>query len=382
MNLPDKFETFDEAKKAGFLELKEQKEKGKKVVGIFCSYTPIELIMAAGACSVSLCGSGEESIPAAETRLPKNLCPLIKASYGVALTDNCPYFYFSDVILAETTCDGKKKMYELLNELKPVHVMHLPQMQNDACSLDLWTAEMHRTKDFLEQHLDVTITDENLRKAIRERNRIRCSLLKLYETARMIPSPVSGYELSTIAETADFHFADDDLAELLDQKAEEYRARYQSQDPSKPVRPRILVTGCPIGGAREKVLQKVEELGADVVAFDSCSGPRTQRESVDETKDPYTALAEKYLKINCSVMTPNSSRFKELGNMIDDYQIDGVIEVVLHACHTFAVEAYYTRQYVTETKKIPYIYIDTDFSTADTGQIATRLGAFLEILET
>ena len=381
INLPDSFETFDESKKAGFMELKEQKEKGKKVVGIFCSYTPVELVMATGACFVSLCGSGEESIAVAETRLPKNLCPLVKSSYGVALSGSCPYFYFSDAILAETTCDGKKKMYELLGELKPVHVMHLPQMQNDPHSLSLWTAEMHRAKEFLEKQLSVTITDDALRTAIKERNRVRRSLLRLYETARMMPSPVSGYELSTIVDATDFHFTDDDLVEILENKIAEITSRYKPQDPSQPIRPRILITGCPIGGAREKVLQTIEELGADVVAFDSCSGPRTQRELVDETKDPYEALAEKYMRINCSVMTPNTSRFEELGQMADDYHVDGVVEVVLHACHTFAVESYYTRKYISEEKKLPYTYIETDYSTTDTAQIRTRLGAFLEMLQ-
>ena len=67
--------------------------------------------MAMGAASVGLCSMSDETIPVAEQTLPKNLCPLIKASYGFAVTDKCPFFYFSDVVVGETTCDGKKKMY-------------------------------------------------------------------------------------------------------------------------------------------------------------------------------------------------------------------------------------------------------------------------------
>ena len=108
LKLPDNFESFSEARKRGFMKIMEMKRTaGKHVVGVFCSYTPVELITAAGAIYVGLCGSSEEGISVAEQHLPKNLCPLIKSSYGLALSDACPYFYFSDMILAETTCDGK-----------------------------------------------------------------------------------------------------------------------------------------------------------------------------------------------------------------------------------------------------------------------------------
>ena len=113
LKLPEDFETYPEARKNAFLKMKELKESGRRIVGVFCTYTPWELIEAADAAAVVLCGIGDDNIPIAETRLPQNLCPLIKASYGAALADRCPFFYFSDMVLAETTCDGKKKMYEL-----------------------------------------------------------------------------------------------------------------------------------------------------------------------------------------------------------------------------------------------------------------------------
>lgn len=380
LKLPEDFMTFDELKKEGFLEVKAEKEKGKKVVGIFCSYTPVELIMAAGAYFVSLCGGEDAEMQEAEKHLPKNICPLIKSSYGAALTDSCPYYYFSDIIIGETTCDGKKKMYEYLNELKPTHVMYLPQAQNAPLALEMWRESIYRAKEFIESHLNAEITEKSLRSAIKERNKVRKALLELYEVTTMVPSPVSGYELSSVVEAADFHFTDDDLTEYLQQKTVEFRSRYQPQDPVKPRKKRIMVTGCPIGGAREKVLRTIEELGADVVAFDSCSGPRTQQVLVDEDKDPYTAIAEKYLAINCSVMSPNDGRFRDIKDMIEKYQVDGVVEMVLHACHTFAVEAHRTERFVKETLQLPYTYIETDYSTGDAGQIRTRIGAFLEML--
>ena len=146
IKLPSNFDDFNETKKNGFLKMKELKESGKKVAGIFCTYTPQEIIYAGGLIPVSLCATTEDSIKYAERDLPKNLCPLIKSSYGFAVSDTCPYFYFSDIVIGETTCDGKKKMYELMGEFKDVHVMQLPQNNTDELSLKLWTNELYKLK--------------------------------------------------------------------------------------------------------------------------------------------------------------------------------------------------------------------------------------------
>ena len=102
---------FASAREVNLMRIKEAKENGTKVVGIYCTYCPQELVLAAGAIPVGLCGTSENPIAAAEETLPRNLCPLIKSSYGFAVTDTCPFFHFSDFIVGETTCDGKKKMF-------------------------------------------------------------------------------------------------------------------------------------------------------------------------------------------------------------------------------------------------------------------------------
>ena len=354
------------------------KEAGKKVIGTFCSYTPLELINAAGAISVGLCGKSEQGIAEAETVLPKTLCPLIKASYGMAFTDQCPFFYFSDGIIAETTCDGKKKMYELMGKIKPVHVLNLPQGRTQAMALDMWTEEMRNTARFLEDLFGVKITDEKLREAIAYRNRLRKAIVDLYEVAKIKPSPVSGYEISTVAESADFHFTDDDLVAKIEGITREMKTRVRDVDAN---RPRVLITGCPNAGVRDKIIKRLEELGADYVCADTCSGPRAQKFLVDENADdPYRAIAERYLKINCSVMTPNTARFDDIKQLVHEYQADGVIEIVLHGCHTFAVEAFTTMNIVQNELGLPYLRLDTDFSQSDSGQIETRLEAFIEIM--
>ena len=135
--LPSTFEEFNEQRKAAFIRVKDYKQAGNRLVGFLCSYTPLEIIDAAGAASVALCGTSDEVIPEAEKVLPANLCPLIKSTYGFAYSQKCPFTYFSDMIIGETTCDGKKKMYELLNELKRTYILHLPQGRDRAYEREL-----------------------------------------------------------------------------------------------------------------------------------------------------------------------------------------------------------------------------------------------------
>ena len=125
-DLPEVFEEFAEQRKNSFLAIKKIKDQNIPVIGSYCTYFPQEIAMAMGAASVGLCSMSDETIPVAEQTLPKNLCPLIKASYGFAVTDKCPFFYFSDVVVGETTCDGKKKMYEFMSEFKDVFILELP----------------------------------------------------------------------------------------------------------------------------------------------------------------------------------------------------------------------------------------------------------------
>ncbi len=379
--LPENFDEYEEAKREGFIEIKELKEQGENIVGIFCTYSPLELIYAADAVPISLCGGENEIIQAAEIHLPQNLCPIIKSSYGNALTESCPYFYFSDLIVGETTCDGKKKMYELLGELKDVHVMHLPQGQMEDHSFEYWKKEMLEFKKVLENKFNIEITDEKLRQAIKERNRERRILLEFYELGKLDPVPISGYEINTVMEAIDFRFDRNKACEEIKERTAKLKEKYENELKGKKTnRPRILITGCPTGGVRDKVVKQIEDVGADVVCFENCSGPKEKIELVDETIDPIDAITKKYLNINCSVMTPNPNRFKALGEMIDEYKVDGVVEVILQACHTFNVESFNIKKYITKEKNKPYICIETDYSEFDTGQLNTRFNAFVEML--
>ena len=206
-------------------------------------------------------------------------------------------------------------------------------------------------------------------------------MLRFMELGKLYPSPISGYEISTVSDSIGFNFDMEDRIRRVEERTEEVLKDWEENYKGKTSkRPRLLITGCPNSGVRDKIIKTVEELGADVVAFDCCNGTREKVEPVDENMPIYDALAKKYLNINCSVMSPNNSRMQYIDEMIDEYQVDGVIEIILQACHTYNIESHYVKQTVTNKGK-SYLMIETDYSQADKGQIRTRLEAFLETLE-
>ncbi|MGO5052539.1 double-cubane-cluster-containing anaerobic reductase [Lachnospiraceae bacterium LCP25S3_G4] len=377
--LPEVFAEFAEQRKNSFLEVKELKEKGIPVIGVYCTYFPQEIAMAMGAATIGLCSMSDETIPEAEQDLPKNLCPLIKSSYGFAKTDKCPFFYFSDLVVGETTCDGKKKMFEYMAEFKPVHVMELPNRQTEE-GIVLWKKEIIRFKEHLEERFQVEITEEQIREAIVLNNKVRRSLKCLYEVMQNDPVPIYGYDLFKVLYGSTFKFDRSIIPGEVDALVDKIKAEYGEKH-SIEKKPRILVTGCPIGGATEKVIKAIEDNGAIVVTYENCSGAKSIDQLVDEDNpDVYDALARRYLAIGCSVMTPNPNRLELMGRLIDEYKVDGVVEVVLQACHTYNVETLGIRRFVNEKKGKPYISVETDYSQADVGQLATRLTAFIEML--
>ena len=378
-----KAETFAEIaslRERNVIALKEAKEAGRRVVGTYCLYSPAELIVAAGAIPVSLCGTSQNPVPAAEKVLPRNLCPLIKSSYGFAVTDTCPYFHFSDLLIAETTCDGKKKMYELLGEIKPLHLMQLPQVQDEA-ALDYWLRELKRMRRRLEDEFGVEITTEALREAIRLCNDERRSLQALQNVCRRRPAPISGQDLLTVLHNRGFSVDKREAIALVDRLTKELEEMAGAGvSPFTVKMPRILLTGVPVGIGSDKVVRLVEECGGNVVCFESC-GAYKKVDPVDEgSADPLLSIAQRYLRIPCSCMSPNQGRFELVERLAGEFRADGVIDLTWQGCHTYNIESYSLRKYLQERSNIPFLQIETDYSESDTGQLKVRIEAFLEIL--
>ena len=378
LTLPQKFEEFSEARKNGFLKMKALKEQGKKVAGVFCTFTPQEILDAAGFISVSLCGMSAETIADAEVDLPKNLCPLIKSSYGFYVSDKCPYTYFSDLIAGETTCDGKKKMYELMGKGKKTFILHLPQSSEDF-EIDAWEKEIRRFIAFIEKEYSIKITDESLREASRLRNIERTERKKLMEVQLKNPAPAAGMDLYKTMDGVGFLFDEQERIDKLKGLREEIeKVNNTAQNKGKK---RILVTGCPIGGVLDKTVGAIERSNGNVVCFENCAGIKACLKQVDEKADNIVrAIAERYLSIGCAVMAPDTQRMNNLRELVKEFKVDGVINVTLHACTTYDVESKLVADLMKEIN-MPYMSVETDYTSGDEGQLLTRIQAFIEMLK-
>lgn len=362
-------------------KLQEYRKQGKAIAGIYCGYAPLELLHAMEIVPAVLCAFSHVTIAKAETVLPANLCPLVKSSYGFIMTDTCPFFGLSDAVIAETTCDGKKKMFELIAHKRPMFVMDLPQLPDEMEARDNWVVMIRKLQRFLEDTFQRKASDEKIEEAIKDTNRKNRLMQRIFDFSALIPSVLSWSELYDAAFMANPYQARD-ISPVLEGMIKNLEERVKSGYVHGAYgAPRVLVTGCPVSGDAGKVYRAIEEAGGIIVAIDACTGMKPFMDNIaEDTGDPVAAIAERYLKIPCSCMTPNTRRLRYLDDFIKRFKPNAVVDVVLHACHSYNIESRKIEEYVKKNHSLPFLQITTDFSQNDTGQLRTRLAALMEMV--
>jgi len=353
------------------------KSAGQPVVGILCEFTPREIILAAGAVPVCLCGGSAATIPAAEQFLPANLCPLIKSTFGYHVSGKNPFLNRADLIVAETTCDGKKKMFELMSATRPMYVLELPQKADDADALEQWTREVRKFKAHLEQRFQTRITNEKLHAAARLMNRERDLRRQLADLMMRDQPPLTGRQLIEFKS----------IISGIEEDLRQYERALQlfgndtgSPSPGK-AKIRVLLTGVPIVHGAERVLELIEDAGAVVVGMENCTGLKPILDDVDLAgPDILPAIARKYYHLPCSVMTPNTGRFEMLRSLAAKFRPHCVIELVWQACLTYDIESFHVRKLAEEELHLPYLKITTDYSPSDSARISARVEALFETI--
>jgi benzoyl-CoA reductase/2-hydroxyglutaryl-CoA dehydratase subunit BcrC/BadD/HgdB len=363
-------------------ELMDTKKKGNKVIGTFCVYVPEELILAVGGTCVGLCAGAEIGIDEAEKVLPRNTCALIKSFMGFKLAGLCPYIQASDLVVGETTCDGKKKAYEILDDYKEIYVMEIPQMKAER-DRTLWRGEVIRFKEKVEEITGRKITAEGLRQGIKIVNEKRKALQRLSQIRRTIPSPISGLDALLVNQIA---FYDDPIrfTKNINALCDELEDRVKKGvGVTKNGIPRILISGSPMALPNWKIPFVVETSGAIVVAEESCVGERSTRDLVDETgrtlDDMIGAITDRYMKIDCACFTPNEERMDHVIELAKDFKVNGVIHYSIQFCTPYSVEAYKVEKALQQIG-IPILKIESDYGMEDIGQLKTRIEAFLEMV--
>jgi benzoyl-CoA reductase/2-hydroxyglutaryl-CoA dehydratase subunit BcrC/BadD/HgdB len=363
-------------------ELVQHRQNGGKVFGTFCVYVPDEIIIAAGGIATGLCGGSQFWVPGGETVLPLNTCSLIKASIGARLDKTCPFFRIPDLYIGETTCDGKKKAWEILAQDAPVYVMDLPQMKRRQ-DVDAWENEIKLLLQKVEEVSGHKVTPESLDRSIKLINNKRKALARLYNTRKNSPVPISGKDALLISQIA-FYDDPERFAKMTNDLCDELEASVQKGEGvlSKNA-PRILITGTPMAVPNWKLHHILESSGAAVVAEETCTGVRYFENLVDEkatTLDgQIRALAERYMKINCACFTPNSGRLDDIIRLAKEYKADGVVDYTLQFCGLYSTESYNVQK-TLKAAGIPILHIETDYSEQDAEQIRTRVQAFLEMI--
>jgi benzoyl-CoA reductase/2-hydroxyglutaryl-CoA dehydratase subunit BcrC/BadD/HgdB len=355
--------------------------QGRPIVGILCEFTPRELILAAGGVPVCLCGGSAATIPAAEQYLPANLCPLIKSTFGYFVKGSNPFLNWASLVVAETTCDGKKKMFELLARDKPMYVLELPQKADDPDGLEHWTAEVRKLKAHLEERFKVNITDAKLRAAIEVMNRERRCRRELAALMAADPPPLSGRQLLEFKSIISGIEADlEHYAAALAWFGDAGRAGAARPGGATPPRKvRVLLTGVPVVHGAERVVELIESCGAVVVCQENCTGLKPILEDVDtHDPDPISAIARKYYHLPCSVMMGNDRRLEMLRSLAARFRPHCVIELVWQACLTYDIESFRVRRMVEEDLRLPYLKLTTDYSPSDSARLCARISALVE----
>lgn len=363
-------------------ELIEHQKKGGKVFGTFCVYVPDEIAFAADAIATGLCGGSQFWVPGGEKVLPTNTCPLIKASVGARIDRTCPFFRIADMYVGETTCDGKKKAWEILAEDVPVHVMNLPQMKR-AKDVQAWAEEIETFKNIVEEFTGNKVTADKLAESIKLINNKRKALERLYDLRKNETLPISGCDALLISQIA---FYDDParFTQMTNKLCDELEKRVADGVSVVPAgTKRIMLTGTPLAIPNWKLHNIVETSGAAVVCEEMCTGTRYFEKLVDESgttlEEQYQALANRYMNINCACFTPNSGRIDDILRLAKEYKVDGIIDVNLKFCNLYDTEGYFVERAMKEAG-IPVLGIETDYTDSDAQQLRTRVSAFIEML--
>ncbi len=347
--------------------------EGKKIAVFFCSHVPQEILEATGICAVRV-PVIQEFVDTFPGILPKNVCPSVRSCCALCedgVLDE------ADMIITESSCDGKKKMYELLHCQEKLYYYQVAQGIDREYSKPLIVSEIKYLIHTIEIQFGVKITKEKLKQAADRLNEERKSITSLMDIQKECPPPVTGMDVYRELEKNRAIF--DRVSRTQANKDSAERLKNKQTDISNERR-RILITGCPLGGVFPKVLRAVEENDGVVVCFENCEVMKAGVRYVNTAaEDIIDAIAECYLNTSCAIMAPNPRRFELLETLVDEYHVDGVLDVSLQTCHPYSVEKYKIQRFL-KNLGVPCLSIETSDTDSDVGQLTTRISAFIEML--
>jgi bzd-type benzoyl-CoA reductase N subunit len=353
----------------------EWKKAGKKVIGWLCTYVPEEVIHAAGVLPVRITGySREMELDDGNAYLYVNNCSFTRSCFQLGIRGE---YDFLDGVVGGSTCDGVRRLFDLWRiYLKPGYwqVMTVPR-KTTARAHALYLDQCRQFKESFEKFLGYEITDDALKHSIGVINEQRSLLKQLYELRKRDNPPVSGAETMEVLSAAT-RMSKERFNILL----RDYLAELAASGKTYRPRARLMVAGSVLTNA--DFIRSIEELGALVVTDELCTSTRYWSDPVvlDGMK-PLEAIARRYLdNFPCARMFPSDGRFNRIIQLARDYRVDGVISEIIRYCVPYAHDLPLLMERLKEAG-FPTLALDVEYNTSGSGQIRTRVQAFLEMLE-
>ena len=354
----------------------EHKHQGKKVFGWLCTYVPEEIIHAAGALPIRITGySKEMELEDGTAYLYINSCSFSRSCLQLGLKGE---YNFLDGVAGGSTCDGARRLFDLWRNYIDTpfyHVLTVPRKYTQSAH-DLYHSQVLQFKVHLEEFMGIQITDESLCQSIGVYNESRALLKRLYELRKLDNPPITGTETMEVL-NACFRMPKELFNEWLRNLLDEL----QGSDNASKSRARLMLVGSAI--TNPELIESIEELGGLIVTDELCTGTRYWSDPVvlDKNSTPVEAISRRYLNnFPCARMFPSDERFNRILDLARDFRVDGVISQIIRYCVPYAHDL----PLLTERLKangIPTLALDVEYGTSGSGQIRTRVQAFLEILE-
>ena len=362
------------------------KSEGKRCVAYVCENVPEPLLNLAGTFSIRLRAPRTGSMEMATYYLTSFLCEYSRALLERAIEGG---FKFADCIITPDGCTMMNRCVENMELLKTMdkekffyEYMEIP-MKCDDNGLNLYTLQCtnHILKP-LAENFGIDVSDAAIRESVRRHNRV-CELIRAIGDFRKEKNPrITGYEFHIIT-LATYAAPQDMLIEKLEETLEELKTR--EPEPKNPFRARVVVVGSEIDDV--DFVKLVEETGAYVCADRFCYGSLPGRVPIElnDAEDALTQVCRHYMTHSqCPRymdMPKMLGRREYVNALAKEYNADGIIYEQIKFCDPWAYERMVGSHVLQHDFGYPVLSVDRPYTIADSGQMRTRVQAFVESIE-
>lgn len=362
----------------------ESLHKNKVKVGVMCIQIPSEIIYALDCVPIRLCNGFYTDDEIGSEFLPQKSCPLIKATIGYFASDN--FIDKPDIIFSPTTCDQKTKAGAIISNFgHSVVDVDYPRTKESEASREFWRKSVKNFAITLSKFQSKKLNKKNLKNSISKIGYAQSLYHKLSSFRQNNNISIRGVDVFLI--TNAFFFDNiNNWIKAMEALLKELQNRVDSQIYiANKISPRILYTGSPPIFPNYKIPYLIEQSDAIIVADESCSSNRMFNDmaGVDEwlLDDMLDSISDKYLKAcTCPIFTKNEDRIRRIIHLVKKYQADGVVYQAFAGCSVYELEQ---RSVLAAMEKegIAILYLESDYSPSQSGQLSTRIEAFIEALK-